>query len=75
MMGAIILIKGEKIPESWPVFDTTGYDFLNVLNGIFVDTTNAKIFDDNTTGSPGPGSIFRPLFMKRKINYGCDSLE
>ncbi|HEY3308531.1 MAG TPA: malto-oligosyltrehalose synthase [Desulfuromonadaceae bacterium] len=39
-----ILMKGEQLPEEWPVFGTTGYDFLNYLNGIFVDTENAKSF-------------------------------
>jgi (1->4)-alpha-D-glucan 1-alpha-D-glucosylmutase len=40
-----ILEPGERLPESWPVHGTTGYDFLATLNGIFVDRTNAKAFD------------------------------
>lgn len=40
-----ILMKGEQLPERWPVFGTTGYDFLNNVNGIFVDTENAKAID------------------------------
>lgn len=40
-----ILLKGEPLPEDWPVFGTTGYNFLNLLNGIFVETGNAKAFD------------------------------
>ena len=40
-----ILMKGEQLPEQWPVFGTTGYDFLGSLNGIFVDGENAKDFD------------------------------
>ena len=40
-----ILTKGEKIPADWPLYGTTGYDFLNSLNGIFVDIGNAKAFD------------------------------
>ena len=31
-----ILGRGEQLPLGWPVSGTTGYDFLNVLNGIFV---------------------------------------
>jgi len=30
-----ILEPGELLPDSWPVQGTTGYDFLNLLNGIF----------------------------------------
>ena len=40
-----ILMKGEQLPEQWPVFGTTGYDFLNNVNGIFVSTEKAKNFD------------------------------
>ncbi len=31
-----ILGPGEQLPPDWPVAGTTGYDFLNVLNGIFI---------------------------------------
>ncbi|MEC4675752.1 MAG: malto-oligosyltrehalose synthase [Nitrospirota bacterium] len=46
IVGEKILIKGERMPEEWPIFSTTGYVFLNTLNGIFVDTRNIKAFDD-----------------------------
>jgi (1->4)-alpha-D-glucan 1-alpha-D-glucosylmutase len=32
-----ILMSGEPLPEDWPTHGTTGYDFLNVINGLFVD--------------------------------------
>jgi (1->4)-alpha-D-glucan 1-alpha-D-glucosylmutase len=32
-----ILGGNERLPQSWPVAGTTGYDFLNALNGIFID--------------------------------------
>ena len=32
-----ILEPGERLPSSWPVAGTTGYDFLNVVGGLFVD--------------------------------------
>jgi (1->4)-alpha-D-glucan 1-alpha-D-glucosylmutase len=32
-----ILGRGEPLPPEWPVAGTTGYEFLNALNGIFVD--------------------------------------
>ncbi len=40
-----ILEPGERLPESWPVHGTTGYDFLGLLNGLFVERTQAKAFD------------------------------
>ena len=37
-----ILCEGEVLPSSWPVAGTTGYEFLNDLNGIFVDCRHAR---------------------------------
>ena len=44
VVGEKILSKGEKLPKDWPIFSTIGYDFLNRVNGIFVDTVNGKVF-------------------------------
>jgi (1->4)-alpha-D-glucan 1-alpha-D-glucosylmutase len=41
-----ILEPMEKLPPSWPVNGTTGYDFLNTVNGIFVDPDGEKHFTD-----------------------------
>src|SRR4029077_3982404 len=35
-----ILSPGESLPSEWPVHGTTGYDFMNAVNNIFVDSTN-----------------------------------
>lgn len=32
-----ILEPGERLPESWPIAGTTGYDFLNRAGGLFID--------------------------------------
>ena len=45
IIGEKILLKAEKLPEGWPLFGTTGYDFANQVNGLFVDTGNAKILE------------------------------
>jgi (1->4)-alpha-D-glucan 1-alpha-D-glucosylmutase len=39
-----ILAKGEALPEDWPVYGTTGYEFLNALNGLFVEADHAQNF-------------------------------
>ncbi|MBE0425728.1 MAG: malto-oligosyltrehalose synthase [Nitrospirae bacterium] len=58
IIGEKILSKGERMPEDWPIFSTTGYVFLNALNGIFVETGSAKAFDD-----------IYSKFTKLKINF------
>ncbi len=40
-----ILDFGETLPEFWPVQGTTGYDFLNYVNGLFCNKKNLKVFD------------------------------
>jgi (1->4)-alpha-D-glucan 1-alpha-D-glucosylmutase len=41
-----ILGKDESLPEEWPVQGTTGYDFLNQVNGLFVAGANEQSFTD-----------------------------
>lgn len=58
IIGEKILTKDERMPEDWPIFSTTGYVFLNALNGIFVATENARAFDD-----------YYAKFIKSKIDF------
>ena len=58
IVGEKILIKSEKMPEEWPIISTTGYVFLNSSNGIFIETRNAKVFDE-----------IYSRFIKSKIDY------
>ena len=37
-----ILSGGERLPTRWAVHGTTGYNFLNDLNGLFVDVAQAR---------------------------------
>jgi (1->4)-alpha-D-glucan 1-alpha-D-glucosylmutase len=41
-----ILSGGETLPGEWPVFGTTGYDFTNTLNALFVDSSGAKALNE-----------------------------
>ena len=58
IVGEKILTRGERMPEEWQIFSTTGYVFLNSLNGIFVEMKNAKAFDD-----------IYAKFIKTKMNF------
>jgi (1->4)-alpha-D-glucan 1-alpha-D-glucosylmutase len=40
-----ILSEGEPLPQDWAVDGTTGYDFLNAVNGLFVDADGRDAFD------------------------------
>ena len=39
-----ILEPGEELPEDWPMQGTSGYNFLNYLNGLFCQTANEEDF-------------------------------
>jgi (1->4)-alpha-D-glucan 1-alpha-D-glucosylmutase len=40
-----ILSKSELLPQDWLAFGTTGYDFLNILNGLFVDEPGRRTLE------------------------------
>jgi (1->4)-alpha-D-glucan 1-alpha-D-glucosylmutase len=39
-----ILGAHETLREDWPVYGTSGYDFLNLLNGLFVDAEQRRVW-------------------------------
>jgi (1->4)-alpha-D-glucan 1-alpha-D-glucosylmutase len=50
-----ILGGDEQLPEDWPACGTTGYDFLNAVNAVFVDARGIRLLDAvyrRFTGSP-----------------------
>ena len=63
-----ILEPGERLPEDWPVQGTTGYEFLNSLNGIFVDRTRLKDFDRVYT------RFIRQAIDYKELVYRCKKL-
>lgn len=62
-----ILGKGEPLPESWPVHGATGYEFLNAINGLFVDGSNAaylsRLYHQWTSMDPA----YRPYVYEKKL--------
>jgi (1->4)-alpha-D-glucan 1-alpha-D-glucosylmutase len=66
IVGEKILIKGERMPENWPIFSTTGYVFLNSLNGLFIDGTNAKVFDQIYSHITGNKESFQDMVCENK---------
>lgn len=52
-----ILATDEPLPDDWPVDGTTGYDFLDQVNRLFVDAEGLAALDDlhaRASGSPTP---------------------
>ena len=42
-----ILSRGELLPADWPIDGTVGYEFLNALNGVFIDRAGSATIEDD----------------------------
>ena len=61
-----ILAPGEPLPAGWPVEGTTGYEFVNEVNGLFVDRRHAKAFDELYGRFTGDQTPFEDLAYRCK---------
>lgn len=63
-----ILAHHEHLPEDWPVAGTTGYEFTNLVNGLFVDAA----------GEAGMDRAYRRFIGRRvdfeELLYDCKTL-
>jgi (1->4)-alpha-D-glucan 1-alpha-D-glucosylmutase len=48
-----ILSRKERVPDRWLIDGTTGYEFLNLLNGIFVERANATRLEESYAKAVG----------------------
>ncbi len=61
-----ILDDGEDLPAAWPVQGTTGYDFLNAVNGLFVSEKNAGPMERLYRSFTGLAGSAAQLLRERK---------
>lgn len=61
-----VLSGDEALPEAWPVAGTTGYDFLNALNGVFVDRRGLEALSKTYTRFTGMGAPFADIVYEQK---------
>jgi (1->4)-alpha-D-glucan 1-alpha-D-glucosylmutase len=61
-----ILDDGEDLPAAWPVQGTTGYDFLNAVNGLFVSGKNAGRMERLYRAFTGLASSAGQLLREKK---------
>ncbi len=59
-----VLEAGEQLPQTWPVAGTTGYDFLNLVGGLFVDP-----------GGEEPLTVFYAEFTGESAGYARTAYE
>jgi (1->4)-alpha-D-glucan 1-alpha-D-glucosylmutase len=61
-----ILIEDETLPENWPVDGTTGYDFLGILNGVFIDGASLPLLQDTYSRFTGLNWTFEDAAREQK---------
>ncbi|MDR3639216.1 MAG: malto-oligosyltrehalose synthase [Isosphaeraceae bacterium] len=62
-----ILSRGESLPADWPIDGTVGYEYLNVLNGLFVDSAAADTMDATYREFTGDDQAFPDVLHESKL--------
>ena len=61
-----ILEPGERLPQSWPVAGTTGYDFANRAGGLFVDPAGEEPLGEAYTAFTGETVDYDEVVYEKK---------
>jgi (1->4)-alpha-D-glucan 1-alpha-D-glucosylmutase len=61
-----ILAHGETLRDGWNIAGTTGYDFMNLVNGLFVDERAERAFDRIYRRFAGIGTSFDQFAYRAK---------
>ncbi len=61
-----ILAHHERLRDDWPIAGTTGYDFLNKLNGLFVDAAGESLMTRTYDRFIGGGPTFETITYEGK---------
>ena len=61
-----ILTADEILPPEWPVFGTTGYDFVNMVNALFVDNRGAQNLGEIYSRFTGSQVAFNDVAYEKK---------
>ncbi|OAT86321.1 malto-oligosyltrehalose synthase [Desulfotomaculum copahuensis] len=61
-----ILGPVEELPANWPVHGTSGYDFLNLVNGLFIHSEGLDRLEEIYRCNGGPEDSFEEIVYKMK---------
>ena len=61
-----ILEPGERLPQSWPVAGTTGYDFTHRVGGLFVDPAGEEPLSEAYTAFTGETIDYEEVVYEKK---------
>ncbi|MFB3765070.1 MAG: malto-oligosyltrehalose synthase [Methanotrichaceae archaeon] len=61
-----ILLPGEELPSSWQIQGTTGYDFLNSVNGVLCDKIRRSEFEKIYSKFSGQDKSYSDIVYEKK---------
>lgn len=67
-----ILSEAEALPDEWPTAGTTGYDYLNLVNGLFVDPSSLEQLDGLFRRVSGIDQGFEEVVYQQKRRVMAD---
>ncbi|MBI2562304.1 MAG: malto-oligosyltrehalose synthase [candidate division NC10 bacterium] len=66
LLAEKILARGERLPIHWAIHGTTGYEFLTLVGGLFVDTSHEKAMTAACTAFAGQRTPYADLVHESK---------
>jgi (1->4)-alpha-D-glucan 1-alpha-D-glucosylmutase len=61
-----VFANGQTLPGEWPICGTTGYDFLNLLNGLFLEPEGCRKLDHIYESFVGAKIRYEDLVYEKK---------
>ncbi len=74
IVGEKILAPEERMPDSWPIHGTTGYDFLNDLHAVILDSRNGDALSRVYASFTGETIEYAPMLHQSKLDVLHDLL-
>lgn len=66
LLAEKILMPGESLPRDWPVAGTTGYEFMNLVGGLFIDPQGLADIDRFHRQFTGNETCFPDIVLESK---------
>ena len=74
IVGEKILARGELLRESWPIEGTSGYDFLNMVNGVLVSPEGLRTLSERYHEFTGGSIDFPEVAHAKKLAVTQEAL-
>ena len=74
IVGEKILARGEFLRREWPIEGTSGYDFLNMVSGLFIEPAGLRQLGEAYCEFTGESADFPGIAHEKKLNVEQEGL-